>query len=1501
MNWRHKRTLWMTFGLTTMLLTAMLLTAGMVAGAESAPNIEGTVTFPNGEPAPGAMVYAFDFADGTIPAQVQADAEGNYALELPLGDYDLWAEPPTGAPTYTQSIPLFVEVDAETVYLPGNGDLTLTYPAFAGIVRKPDATPFGDCAWVWAENVEGGWETGHQEVCGFESRPYRIGGLDQGYYKVWAEPTDPFLGLAAGHTNIVSITEESQYLMGTTVFTDVMLMPGEPITPQLSVFVENPAGDPAFGVVHLWSDMTGEDRWAHASPDRPARFANLPSEAYKMQAWPIGADIPMWANSPQEPVWIDPPEMGTITRTLRLGLPDVVGIVKTPEDNPLPQAFDWDGKRMDYPVEMLFHDFDWSFTLWSMTNITGEFGLALPPEARDPGREFDLLAFPRGSLHELYTKSMPHPFPSDDFPPGGPYNAGVIRLTYPRIEGVVVQENAAGEWMPVTTGVELWSHDGGYWDWEETYVIAPGEIIPFRFGGIPDGMHSIQSNAPYDDPLAGLSNIYDFEVTAGSQYDISATEWVTLYIGGDYGANVVGTVVHPVEDTTGQVQMLPVPWAEVRIKWETGDPDWPFEEEWTQANGEGHFAFYGLITDTQYSLQAFPAWEMGPEWDPSHPFDFLFEGDLVTKTLTLRPAFRPKTVTGTVMYDDGAPVEDATVYAFNDENGAWVETWSDEEGAYELKLKGGLWWIGVEPYHGADWYFDPAWNIPVEFSRTAEIESAWVDLYVERFDDMEDFVEVTGRVETPAEDPAPDGTWAEICNDATGRCFGGETEQGNFSFWAPIGSYHLGIYPDPETGFLPPFHNGDIGVDVFEDPDTPGAPVDLGTYYLRKKVPALVTGRVIETGSGNGVRDVPIEAWTEDGDFAMTRTDASGYYTLTLSPGYWRGGPVLSGTLASKYVVLPPQRRDGLLTQEGAVDQDFRLSRLNATIQGTVVAAGTTDIITDVDATVFVETCNYEGCIGVDVDVYEGEFSVRVIGGYTYTVDIWAERYMAGPNVPAEVYVAAGETERVNLGLMEANTRIHGYLLDSESGDPVQIHAHVDGVAPAKAYNANAPEYAEFWVSDALWPEKDPYKFNLYVPTPDQDSEPVTWDLSLLVDPRHSYSDTHYIAAPGYSYDVTIAPGDTDKAQILYVKELDTFITGTLHMPNGDPAPYIPVFARPTTITDSEGLLFEAETGRDGRFKIPVLPGEAYEVGAFLPPKLKEQGFLPPLPKPWSNPDDNPIHLRFRKLDAGDLTISGRVTVTPTGALTVGVPIHVLGWAEGGAQSSIIVPLGSLYRLPVISNTTWHVWAAYEDTENNAFYHSREKVIEVQETSVLSQHFTLQRAFDLPDKSCWMVTSNGSILQFPRRSDLLPPVLWVKPGTFAETVEICAEPRAILPDGPRLIGFGYDLTARDSQGRELGEDDFKQTMRLSFYYTQEALNDLPIDPGYEAPEPNNLSPVYYSTIKNEWVPLDDPMVDEADMFVTGKMDHFTEFGLMSTTPAIGGESNMIYLPLVLKH
>lgn len=1476
--------------LITPLLLAMMLVFTNVVMAEDPtwPKLTGTAVFPpDGIPVGPGAAFVEAVSEPNSRYGTPTIQNGVFAFGVPPNNtYDLQALPQGPLSwEYTPSIPQEFDVEATGIYQ--TGPLTLTYPSASGPVLTPDGDLFGDCIGVWLSVDEDGDErVMHYPYCGSDHDTYMLGGVPEGVYWLHAGIA-PGFGFIAPDPIEVIVAPDSQYDIDATQWITIQLGMGELITPQLTVEVLDPDGSSIPGRVHVWN-RNEIDEWRVSMPDAPARFAGLPPADYQVQAWPTGSDIPALANSEKMGLWVEE----TTEEDLEVSLltPNVTGVVEAPGGHPLPPAYDWEG-LLTPPALVMLHDMDWTFELIGPTNITGEFSLATPvhhsaphaPSQPSEGNAFVLLAEPRESLHEQFTKSMPRIFTPNELP----YENVFLWLTFPRIQGVVVGPDDV---CLVSTSVDLWSADWNYQDWSETEAgrcDGTFQILkPFKFGGMPAGMYSVQGGPPYDDLMAGKSDIYDFDVVPGSQYWITATEWITLYIGGN-AANVMGEVVFPNDGP-------PVPWADVVVRWPNpADPDWPFFEEWTQANARGQFAFYGLQAGA-YEIQSLPPEHLRGDWEPSEWQAFALSSaeDLFTTTLELRPAFRPKLITGTVMYGDDSPLANVMVYAFMPETGARVEVWADENGYYELPLRGGLWFVGVENHPGADWFFDPEGEVPVEFGHTSDEETAWIDLYVEIYDNMEDFAQVTGAVKTPADANAPDGTWVEICSDATGECFGGETQSGTFDFWAPMDCYFLSIYPDPDSGFLPPADNGEIGVEIWDNPTA------LGLFTLREKIPATVQGRV--TAAGNGIRNVPIEAWTEDGDFAMVKTDANGYYTLTLSPGFWSGGPVLTGTLAQEYVVLPPQRRRGTLTLAGATDQDFRLSKLNATIQGRVLDVKDSKIITEVNAVVFVETCNDNGCVGTEADVYEGTYSVRVIGGYTYTVDIWAERYMPGPNVPVEVYVETGASATANLGLLEAGIYIWGELLDSGAGpdDPPlpPLVAEVNGSAPSDAYGI-ADNW--FWVSDSLWPEKNPYRYNLYVPAPI--SPTVTWDLGLWVNPQREYSGTHYIADPAIPHKLTLTADDTIKHVDLHVKKLDTFITGTLSLPRGTLAPHIPVFAIPTTISESVGLVFEATTNSIGEFKIPVLPDEEYEVGAFLPPKFKDRGFLPPIPQPWNGVEGNPVTLVFRHLprpDEGGLTISGQLSVDPTTALTVGTSVNVIGWAAGGATSAVTGTIGSLYYLPVISDTAWHVWAVHEGDD---LYYSQEEIVQVGVTSVLSQDLTLEYISNMPDEACWSVTPNGDILSLPRQGALLPPVLWVKPGTFEETVEICAEPTAQVPDGVRLVGFAYELIARNNQGRALGEDDFKQTMRLSYYYSDDILANLPIDTGYNDPAPSNLTPAYFSTIKNEWVPLTDPMVDEADQFVTGKLGHFTAFGLMATTPAketAGGYS--IYLPLVLK-
>ena len=111
-----------------------------------------------------------------------------------------------------------------------------------------------------------------------------------------------------------------------------------------------------------------------------------------------------------------------------------------------------------------------------------------------------------------------------------------------------------------------------------------------------------------------------------------------------------------------------------------------------------------------------------------------------------------------------------------------------------------------------------------------------------------------------------------------------------------------------------------------------------------------------------------------------------------------------------------------------------------------------------------------------------------------------------------------------------------------------------------------------------------------------------------------------------------------------------------------------------------------------------------------------------------------------------------------------------------------------------------------------------------------------------------------------------------------------------MPNGQDLVGFAYDIEARDEQGN-LVVEDFNKSVRLIFYYDEEALP--------AGVNPEDLIPAFYSTARQEWTPLENVYLDPDDWFVTGKIDHFSRIGVRGAES--GGGENMIYLPLVIRN
>ncbi len=641
---------------------------------------------------------------------------------------------------------------------------------------------------------------------------------------------------------------------------------------------------------------------------------------------------------------------------------------------------------------------------------------------------------------------------------------------------------------------------------------------------------------------------------------------------------------------------------------------------------------------------------------------------------------------------------------------------------------------------------------------------------------------------------------------------------------------------------------------------------------------AHLSGRVIITPTGQGMQAVTVEAWNNMGDWNETQTIADGHYALNLSPGRWNGGPVLTEEQAADYLLLPPRRRNGMLIAGEVISNvNFFLKRRDATIKGQLLNESG-NVITDTESTVFAEICPpTEHCFLVaEEDVQGGAFELHVVGGLTYTlsVDVHSAGYM--PADSRETPIAAGETiTGQDLTLIEAGTKIYGTLLDRNTGQEVKLEAYVHGSSAEGQ-----------WVDDNLSPDMgDDYGYELYVPTPDAGTGPITWTLGVWVAPQTGY-------VPDQEAEVVLDPGETAQHQVLYVKKLTSVITGrvTVESVAGAAVPHVIVFAQGYG-NEAAGLYFETATDANGLFTMTVLPGEYY-VGAYLPPHLATEFFRPAV-HPWASADDNPIRLVFRRRPTGDeaLEICGDLAVTG-GALPADAEISVFGWARGGSHAEVTGTLASGYCMEVTSNATWHVWAAYEDPDQNSYYESQERIVHVGTTDE-TQDLTLTKSgHELPDPLCWSFDpTRNKRLTLPARDDLFSPLVDISAGTMpvTGTVQVCATPRAALPNGQNLIGFAYELEARDSQGNLITQN-FNQSVRLSFYFNAAALGDVP---------PEELQLFYYSTVRQEWIVLDDLYVDVEDLFATGKIDHFTRIGIMST-PSTETE-HKIYLPLVLKN
>ncbi len=855
-----------------------------------------------------------------------------------------------------------------------------------------------------------------------------------------------------------------------------------------------------------------------------------------------------------------------------------------------------------------------------------------------------------------------------------------------------------------------------------------------------------------------------------------------------------------------------------------------------RTSSSGYYAIGGLPAGT-YVITARPPWHQG-ELLPPEPVTVTLPGATPPYSLTFRAP--RKIVTGTVQTNVGMNVKHARVMAHRLDKAGYVETLSDAGGGYQLRLSDGLWALTVKPVSTtvpSEWVYP---NPPqlVHFQHNALPEHKQVDFTVLTAD-----AHVSGAVALPVGQtaPSPFTVTVSLYNDeGVGRrdvvtiATGAVSE--TFDIAVPHGGYKVWVASE-DPGYLGPI------VDPIHV--APGSTYDLGTLTLLER-DAIITGTVTDDG-GAVVADIPVSAWRPGAPGgARTVTGADGQYVLPVVAGEWHVQP--SPGPDQPYVYVGSGTHVTISSTQTVSGVDFSLVGADATIAGVLVNESgnpVTDAEGWANATHVITPALYHGA-----PIQAGTFGIHVPGGtYRVTAHLPAgSPYMSTGE--GAVTLSAGQTETVTLMVKEKDARIRGLLWDPRNQDVVE------GVDAGVAAWADGN-----WVRTAVDPGNGTYTMTVAA---------GLWHLGYHLDARSDYVELlHHKNVP--------VPLDATVDVPLPVAERDGVVTGTVLGPDGSP------LAGARVIADGIGpvvsnLWLSGRSDEDGQFHLAV-PHGTYHLGATIGVTDSIKPALRRIRVPVNGVSGGHT-LQFRWPDA---VVSGTVRISATAGVTG--TVLVWGWSEDDALVKASVPVSysiGAYELDVISNTTWHLGAAYETPSQ--YWLARETV--TLSGGGATQDLELMGPYPKPAPVA--VTFDAAE---PQRILLADGThIYIPAGAMPVEgrVTLHIVPIATLPHQrhANVYRYGYAFTAVDSEGEPVTEH-FNQEVVIGFAYDERELWATGISERF-------LKPAYFSTTADEWTFPESYAVDtEADRVVM-QIDHFTDFALTSE-PGF-----QIFLPIVMR-
>lgn len=884
-------------------------------------------------------------------------------------------------------------------------------------------------------------------------------------------------------------------------------------------------------------------------------------------------------------------------------------------------------------------------------------------------------------------------------------------------------------------------------------------------------------------------------------------------------ANVYGFV----KDSTNN----PVPGSVVRVVREPNR----FERDVTDPNG--YYAIGGL-ENGMYRLGVEPPWDR-PGLIP--PLPITFSVPPAQQAINLSFLSAKKAVEGVVKTNTNAPVYHALVVARRiDANGEGHDL-TNALGHYRLELSEGLWAISVHHYPDTNpsrWIYPDPPKL-VHFQHNTLPEAKVVNFNVLTADST-----VVGKVELPGGGTPPftvtvalhhgDGIGLDTPIDAGGA----------FTLFVPHGRYNVAVRPGDPNWAGPP-------IEPIAAP--PSGTLDLGVLTLIPRDSTL-TGTLTLSGTGVPVEGVPVVAWLVRGPGgAMGISGPDGGYAMPVYTGTWLVRPAPKPDQPYLYIGRPAEVAISGSNQI-ASNVNFDLIAADAMIHGVLV---------DDAGNLIGDAAGWASAAQVGkpevrngAPAQNGTFDILAPGGATYNVTL-----LLSPGAPylvlggpQQVGVGPGATANLTFTLKTINSHIIGALWDPRA---LIVPNGVNGGVFARMQ--------DLWARTPINPANGAYDLGVIG---------GVWWLDYDIDP-----DSNYVKLSGPRA-IPVPNGGAAVAP-LPVTTKDGTISGSVFGPNGGP------MTDAVVLVDGFGpevdrLHFTAPVRQNGTFSLRV-PHGAWVVRATTRhnPRLinpvDRHVFVP------RNGAATGIVLRFAKADAlisGSLSLQGGVAHTGT--------VGLWAWNALGQYNRVDAELidgAGVYTLPVISNTLWHVGAAFET--HNTYFVTQTRV-PVGGGNVV-QNLTLKGPFPKPGPLA--IAFDASEPQYLALAD--GTRIYIPAGALPVTGRVILHitPVAAFPHQrhANVYRYGYVFEAFDEAGNPI-EEHFNQDVLITFTYNEAELIAGGIDE-------NRLKPAYFSTTTDSWTFPETYVVDTARNEVSMQIDHFTDFALTSSA------QYAVFLPIVI--